>query len=90
METETVDTKLQALNRAIAAAGGKTALMRALNERGHVVNSHGTITQWQLNGVPAKYCPDIEDLTGVKCEQLCPETNWALLRKAPRRLAKAA
>lgn len=83
------DTPQQALDRAIAAASGKTALMRALNERGHNITNQSTIGQWQLNGVPAKYCPDIEDITGIPCEQLCPGTNWPVLRKAPN-LAKVA
>lgn len=70
-----------ALGRAIDVAGGKTALMRQLNERGHTINSHNTIAQWRLNGIPEKYCPDIEDLTGIRCEDLAPRTNWPVLRK---------
>ena len=77
-----------ALDRAVLTAGGKTPLMRKLNERGHSITSHNTISQWRLNGVPADYCPDIEDLTGVRCEELRPRANWAILRKA-RRPAKA-
>ena len=75
------DTPQQlALDRAIKVAEGKTSLMRKLNERGHEITSHNTISQWRENGVPAKYCPDIEDITGVACEDLCPSTNWSLLR----------
>ncbi|WP_412179873.1 hypothetical protein [Variovorax paradoxus] len=59
--------------------------MRKLNERGHEVNSHNTISQWQINGTPEKYCPDIEDLTGVRCELLSPKTNWSVLRGPKRR-----
>lgn len=66
----------QALDRAIEAAGGKTALMRKLNERGHAITSHNTISQWQLNGTPAKYCPGIEALTGVNRRELRPK-DWA-------------
>lgn len=75
------DTPQQlALDRAIGIAKGKTALMRQLNERGHNITSHNTISQWRENGVPAMYCPDIEDLTGVPCEELNTKTNWTLLR----------
>lgn len=70
-----------ALETAISRAGGITALMRQLNERGHDITSHNTIGQWRENGVPAMYCPDIEDLTGVRCEDLNAKTNWAVLRK---------
>lgn len=80
-----------ALDRAVEAAGGKTALMRKLNERGWEIGSHNTINQWRVNGVPEKYCPDIEDLTGVRCEELCPDTNWTVLRRSGKRqTAKAA
>lgn len=78
------DTPQQlALDRAVANAGGKTALMRKLNERGWEIGSHNTITQWRATRVPEKYCPDIEDLTAVRCEEICPDTNWAVLRQTP-------
>ena len=70
----------QALISAVTKAGGKTALMRLLNERGWEIQSHNVIGQWVLNGVPAKYCPDIEELTEVPCEQLCPDVKWGLVR----------
>lgn len=79
-----------ALDRAVDAAGGKTSLMRKLNERGWTISSHNTISQWRENGVPEKYGPDIEDITRVRCEEICPDTNWAVLRRASRRTAKAA
>lgn len=78
-----------ALDRAVETAGGKTSLMRKLNERGWSISSHNTISQWRENGVPEKYGPDIEDITGVRCEELCPGPNWAVLRSTRRRAAKA-
>lgn len=81
MEIKTDTPQQLALDRAVDAAGGKTALMRKLNERGHTITSHNTISQWrETSSIPEKYCPDIEDLTGVLCEQLSPKTNWAVLR----------
>jgi DNA-binding transcriptional regulator YdaS (Cro superfamily) len=87
MEIKTDTPEALALDRAVATAGGKTSLMRKLNERGWEIGSHNTITQWRENGVPEKYCPDIEDITGVRCEELSPKANWAVLRKTPRRKA---
>ena len=87
---EPIDTPPKlALARAIDLAGGKTALKRKLNERGWEIGSHNTIHQWCMNGVPEKYCPDIEDLTGVRCEELCPDTNWTVLRRSAKRQPKA-
>ena len=80
MEPKTDTPQQYALDSAVDCAGGKTALMRKLNERGHTITSHNTISQWRLSGTPDKYCPDIEDITGVRCEQLSPKTNWAVLR----------
>lgn len=40
------------------------------------------ISQW-ANGtrpIPAERCPDIESATGVPCEELRPDVNWAVLR----------
>lgn len=70
------------IDRAIRIADGMTALMRKLNERGHDIKGHATIYQWrQTARVPAEYCPDIEVVTGVRCEELRPDVNWSVLRK---------
>jgi DNA-binding transcriptional regulator YdaS (Cro superfamily) len=69
-----------ALAEAIEALGSKKALLEQLNKRGHDIRSHNVVSQWLRNGVPAKYCPDIEALTGVTCERLCPDVNWGLVR----------
>ena len=63
------------INRAIEKVGGITAMARAMNLSGHSV-----IHQWRLTQVPAEKCPDIEALTGVKCEELRPDVNWSVLR----------
>lgn len=41
------------------------------------------ITNWKAGRIPADRCPDIEALTGIKCEELRPDVNWAVLRKKP-------
>lgn len=80
MESTTDTPERLALDRAVASAQGKTELMRRLNDKGHQIGSHNTISQWRVNGVPAKYCPDLEVITGVLCEELCPGTNWSAIR----------
>jgi hypothetical protein len=70
------------LERAIRLADGMTSLARKLQERGKKITGHATIYQWKQSRVPADFCPDIEALTGVKCEELRPDVNWAVLRKS--------
>ena len=76
---KTLTPERQALEEAIAVAGGITHLARALN-----LSSHNVVGQWRTNGVPAKHAPDVEALTGVTCERLCPAVNWAVLRNRGR------
>ena len=70
------------LDRAIDEAGGMTKLARALK-----LSSHAVVYQWKQTRVPAEQCPNIEKLTGVKCEDLRPDVNWAFLRQKPRKPA---
>lgn len=42
-----------------------------------------TLTNWKQRGIPADKCPDIEQATGIKCEELRPDVNWAVLRVCP-------
>ena len=70
----------KAILNAIDLAEGPTALMSKLNQRGFDISSHNVIGQWVKNGVPPKYCPDIEEITGVTCEALCPTVKWGLVR----------
>lgn len=70
-----MSTEITPINRAIDKVGGIVALAKALK-----VSSHSVINQWRLNRVPAEYCPEIEALTGVRCEELRPDVRWAVLR----------
>lgn len=67
-----------ALESAITAAGGITQLAKSLG-----VKSRGVVHSWRLNRVPAEYCPLIEKITGVQCEQLRPDVSWGVLRNPP-------
>lgn len=44
--------------------------------------SKGAFSQWKLDGrrTPPEHCPTIERLTGIRCEVLCPEVEWWVLR----------
>ena len=41
------------------------------------------VSQWAsgARAIPAERCPDIERATGVRCEELRPDVNWAVLRE---------
>jgi DNA-binding transcriptional regulator YdaS (Cro superfamily) len=57
--------------------GSPTKLARAVG--GTVLRQH--VEHWLKTGiVPADRAPDVELATGVPCEQLCPGTNWSVLR----------
>jgi DNA-binding transcriptional regulator YdaS (Cro superfamily) len=51
------------------------------------------VSQWKtgVRAVPAERCPDIEAATNgaVTCEELRPDVNWAVLRKAPKQKVAA-
>ena len=66
------------LERAIRTYGGITKLARDLG-----VNGHSVVYQWAKTRVPAEWCPEVESLTGVRCEELRPDVNWAVLRGQP-------
>lgn len=68
-----------ALNRAIALAGGLTAFTAAVG-----APSTHAVKAWRIAGVPEKYCPTIERITErqVLCEELRPGVEWGVLREA--------
>lgn len=41
----------------------------------------GVVFQWKVRGrVPADWCPEVEKLTGVPCEELNDKVDWAYVR----------
>lgn len=72
---DTQPTTETPLERAIRAAGGNTKMARDLG-----LNGPAVVYQWTKNRVPADKCPDIEARYGVRCEELRPDVNWAVLR----------
>jgi DNA-binding transcriptional regulator YdaS (Cro superfamily) len=68
-----METK-SAIERAFAAAGGMAALAKSLGR------TRMGVWHWKKGQVPAELCPEIERLTGVRCEELRPDVSWGVLR----------
>lgn len=62
--------------KAAASVGGQSRLAELLGVKPPTVN------QWVLGRrqVPAARCPEVERLSAVRCEDLRPDVNWAVLR----------
>jgi DNA-binding transcriptional regulator YdaS (Cro superfamily) len=72
-------TPQQAIRRAADIAGGVTKLGRILG------CSPQRVCNWKASGrTPVKFCPIIESVTGVRCEELRPDVNWEYMRKQPQ------
>lgn len=68
---------MDALDRAIRKAGGVAALAKGIDA------SNSAPSMWKKRGrVPAEHCPAIERVTGVRCEELRPDVDWAVLRRS--------
>lgn len=77
-----------AINQAIDMLDGPVQAARRLG-----VERYQTVQQWAASGrVPAKYCPRIERETKgrVRCEDLCPDVDWAYLRNSRANHQEAA
>jgi DNA-binding transcriptional regulator YdaS (Cro superfamily) len=75
-------TPAEAASKAISVLGGPVAAARLLNVKDH---RYQTVQSWLSNRVPAEYCPAIERETRllgtvVRCEELRPDVDWAVLR----------
>ena len=57
-------------HEAVEAAGGLTALAKAIRV------GPTRAGNWYSRGVPADYCPAIEQATGVRCEDLRSDVTW--------------
>ena len=49
--------------------------------------TRGAVHHWKQPGsvTPPEHCPRIELLTGIRCEELNPGVDWAVLRGKKRR-----
>lgn len=41
------------------------------------------IGNWKVRGVPSEHCPLIEEITGIRCEELRPDVRWDVVRRNP-------
>lgn len=70
---------LASLDRAIEVIGGVGALADRIGVW------QGAVSNWKARGrIPAAHCPSIERETrgAVTCEALCPDVDWAYLRRS--------
>ncbi len=73
------------IRKAIEEAGGQAALGYKIGA------SRAVIWNWLSRGiVPAERCPDVELVTGVRCEELNPSVNWGVLRRRNRKVVATA
>lgn len=72
------------LDEAIEIVGGRVSdLAKAIGEK-----NPETVNNWRTRGVPVEKCIDIEKATGVLCESLRPDIDWAYLRKSKKQKPK--
>lgn len=71
-----------ALRLAIGKCGSQAAFARVLSNRMRMAISAQRVWNWlnRDDGAPAEVCPTIEVITGIPCEQLRPNVDWASLR----------
>lgn len=76
MKNQSICSSEVALREAIKFAGGQSALARVCKKQ------QGHVSHWLKSGkgVPAEYCPLIEEATGVTCERLRPDVRWDVVR----------
>ncbi len=69
-----IETPIQ---KAIRLGGNQTGLAEKLGV------TQPLIAHWKKrNEVSAEYCPQIEKITGVRCELLCPSVEWSVVRNS--------
>jgi len=80
----------EAVKRAIAILGGPVKAAKLLAVKGE---RYQTVQSWVQNRVPAEYCPAIERETAlagekVRCEEMRPDVQWAVLRQVTKELTE--
>lgn len=67
---------MKPIESAIKQAGSVASLARGLQVTSQAV----CFWRDEKRKIPADKCPEIEKLTGVRCEALRPDVDWAYLR----------
>lgn len=65
---------MNAFEEAVMKFGGLSAMARHFNL------TPWAVSKWKMR-VPAERCPELEKLTGIRCERLRPDIDWAVLRR---------
>lgn len=65
---------MNAFEEAVTKFGGLSAMARHFNL------TPWAVSKWKTR-VPAERCPELEKLTGIRCERLRPDIDWAVLRR---------
>ena len=76
------ETPVDALADAVRLADGQSALADKLSAVAPAPVSQARVWNWinRDHRAPAEMCPLIERVTGVVCERLRPDVDWAYLR----------
>lgn len=87
------------METSIKTTGAEKLAVWGTAERGRYVALAGklgltapVVSDW-VSGkkrIPAEQCPRIEELTGIKCEDLRPDVRWDVLRGNCAHVEKAA
>lgn len=83
-----MNTRNELFAKACAAVGSQADMARLLGVSPAMVNQMVE----GVRPVPAKHCPSIERATNGEfpCEQLCPDVDWAYIRRSSHRPTKDA
>ena len=68
---------MKPLDKALEIIGGPAKLAAALGVTVQAV----CFWREERRRLPADHCPTIERITGVRCEALRPDVDWAVLRR---------
>lgn len=84
------ETPVDALIEAVKVATGQSALADKLSALAASPISQARVWNWvnRDQRAPAEMCPFIERITGVVCERLRPDVDWAFLRNGVATEAK--
>lgn len=80
-----------ALNAAIAKADGQRKFADMLAKASGLPVTQQAVSLWVKSGkVPSDWCPWIEKLFAVTCEELRPDVAWHVLRARPAKRSRTA
>jgi DNA-binding transcriptional regulator YdaS (Cro superfamily) len=80
-------TPVSVIDSVLERANGCAALASDLTKRLEQDISRTRVWNWinRDKRFPAEFCPSIEAITGITCEQLRPDVEWSVLRGKKRK-----